>query len=219
MKTKPLLTERHKAQRVDFALEYANPKYDWTKWIFSDEKKFNLDGPDGYRYYWHDLKSESNVKIYSKDHNYRKSVMIWGAISKQGVSKLVEVKPKTKALDYIQILEEGLIPIYGDDDIFQQDGAKCHTAKITKEFFEDNLIEVPTWPSKSPDLSPIENIWGWMSRNVYSEKPAYKDVESLKKAIWKAWDEIPDDLIDKLIDSMPKRLKLVIVNGGNTINY
>ena len=58
-----------------------------------------------------------------------------------------------------------------------------------------------------------------MPRNVYSEKPAYKDLENLKKALWRAWDEIPDDLIDKLIDSMSKRLKLVIVNGGNTINY
>ena len=58
-----------------------------------------------------------------------------------------------------------------------------------------------------------------MPRNVYSEKPAYKDLENFKKELWKAWDEIPDDLIDKLIDSMPKRLKLVIVNGGNTINY
>ena len=68
------------------------------------------------------------------------------------------MKAKTILLDYIQILEDGLFPIYGDDDIFQQDGAKCHTAKITKEFFEDNLIEVSTWPSKSPDLNPIENI-------------------------------------------------------------
>ena len=85
--------------------------------------------------------------------------MVWGAISKQGVSHLIEVKPKTKAPDYIKILQEGLIPIYDDGDIFQQDGAKCHTAKLTKKFLEDNSIICPTWPSKSPDLSPIENIW------------------------------------------------------------
>lgn len=219
MKTKPLLTQKHKDNRITFAREYASVNYNWSKWIFSDEKKFNLDGPDGYRYYWADKSLNENVEIYSKDHNCRKNVMVWGAISKQGVSHLIEVKPKTKAPDYIKILQEGLIPIYDDGDIFQQDGAKCHTAKLTKKFLEDNSIICPTWPSKSPDLSPIENIWGWITNKVYFGNPPYQDIKSLKSAIFQAWDEIPDDLIDSLIESMPGRMLEVIKNNGNPINY
>lgn len=35
----------------------------WKRVIFSDEKKVNLDGPDGLNYYWHDLRNEKEIKM------------------------------------------------------------------------------------------------------------------------------------------------------------
>ena len=120
---------------------------------------------------------------------------------------------------YCELLEEGLIPFYDEGDVFQQDGAPCHSSRETKKFLEDHGIQTVEWPAKSPDLNPIENVWGWMVKDIYFGKPAYKNVEELKTAVFDSWKRIPDSLIDKLIDSMPRRMHKVIENKGKTIDY
>lgn len=56
MKSKPNLTKKHKEARLKFAEEHMHWGDLWQNVIFSDEKKFNFDGPDCYSFYWHDLK-------------------------------------------------------------------------------------------------------------------------------------------------------------------
>lgn len=75
MNEKPKLTEDHKKARVAFAKEYHNYQH-WDKVIFTDEKKWNLDGPDGLRYYWHDLRKEP--RYFSKRNFGGGSLMVWG---------------------------------------------------------------------------------------------------------------------------------------------
>jgi len=50
--------------------------------MLSDEKKLNLDGPDGFKFYWHDLWEEP--KIFSKRQFGDGSVMIWAGVSSNG---------------------------------------------------------------------------------------------------------------------------------------
>ena len=48
------LTIKYKEKRLEYARQYQtmNAK-EWWKVVFSDEKKFNFDAPDGFQKYWH----------------------------------------------------------------------------------------------------------------------------------------------------------------------
>lgn len=57
-----MLKSHHKINRLEFAKQHISWSTEWDSVIFSDEKKFNLDGPDMCNFYWHGLnKSDSLV--------------------------------------------------------------------------------------------------------------------------------------------------------------
>ncbi len=89
--------------------------------------------------------------------------MVWGAMSSAGVGLLCFLKSKVNTAVYQEVLEHFMLPaadqLYGDADfIFQQDLAPAHSAK--------DGIPVLNWPANSPDLNPIENLWGIVKRKM-----------------------------------------------------
>uniref|UniRef100_A0A3P9C525 Tc1-like transposase DDE domain-containing protein n=1 Tax=Maylandia zebra TaxID=106582 RepID=A0A3P9C525_9CICH len=57
----------------------------------------------------------------------------------------------------------------GNDWVFQQHNATVHTAHRTRSFFRENNITLLGHPACSPDLNPIEKLWGWMGREVFTK--------------------------------------------------
>jgi hypothetical protein len=51
-----------------------------------------------------------------------------------------------------------------------QDGAKPHATPMIKKFLRDESIELMDWPAQSPDLNPIENIWGLLKDKLYDRR-------------------------------------------------
>jgi len=122
----PYLLARHKTARIAWArthLEWG--AVNWEKVIFTDEKKFNLDGPDGLSYYWQDLCS--TPEVLSKRQQGGASVMAWGAVSFHGICDLMDTRTTMDAKAYCEILEECLLPFaaetMGENWRLQHDGA------------------------------------------------------------------------------------------------
>jgi transposase len=220
-KSTPKLKKGHIENRLKWASEKIIWDRKWREVIFSDEKKFNLDGPDGNQFYWHDIRKEP--EYYSKQAMGGGSVMVWGGFGYSGKTPLVVINGKQNSQNYIRQLELNLVPfgeeIGGEEWLFQQDNAAIHTAGIVKSWFEANHIRVIDWPAKSPDLNPIENLWGIMVRTVYRNGKQYENVSELKSAIKVCWEEIDDSVLKKLADSMTHRLIEVLKKKGGFIGY
>ena len=87
-----------------------------------------------------------------------------------------------------------------------------HKSKSTQNFLASNSIKVLSWPSQSPDLNPMENVWADLKRRVEIRNP--KNEQELRDAIEIEWENVNTE---NLVNSMGRRLKECIdANGGHT---
>lgn len=218
---KPRLTQRHKNARIAFAEKYKFWEEEFETVIFSDEKKFNLDGPDGHHKYWRDPRNPRQT-CHKRNHGGG-SLMVWAAFGARGKSQICFVPTKMNAEIYADLLENNLIDfageLYGDNWTFQQDNAPVHVARLTKNFLSTHNIPVWEWPAVSPDLNPIEDLWGILSAKVFSRSTQYTTLKELKVAILSEWQNIDIRILKNLVGSMPRRLQQVLIHKGNTISY
>jgi transposase len=224
---KCLLLKKHKNDRLHFVNMYSSfTFFEWKKVIFSDETKINLDGSDGNRKYWRKPSIPGNKYPYIENRKFGGgNIMSWGCITSEGVGKLVRIDSKMTAEKYISILEDGLIEtlekynITFRDTIFMQDNDPKHTAKKTIEWIKYQGITLLSWPSNSPDLNPIENLWNMIKVRIYSRKKYFSNKDELWKIMEEEWYKIPSDYVKKLYISMTRRIHELFKAKGGHIKY
>ena len=88
---------------------------------------------------------------------------------------------------------------------------------LLKEFIRNDVPEVMDWPSNSPNLNPIENLWAIVKGNVERRMP--KNLAELKRFMDEEWRAIPDTVLTNLVGSMKRRCELIIENNGERISF
>lgn len=78
-------------------------------------------------------------------------------------------------------------------------------------------VKVMEWPSMSPDLNPIEHMWGILKRKV--EKRHVSNIQQLRDVIMEEWKRIPATTCAALVNSKPRRIKAMLDNSGAHTKY
>uniref|UniRef100_A0A8C4RNL8 Transposase n=1 Tax=Erpetoichthys calabaricus TaxID=27687 RepID=A0A8C4RNL8_ERPCA len=209
---KPLLSKRHMAARLEFAKRHLKDSQSMRKKIlWSDETKIELFGMNARSHVWRKPGTIPTV-IHGGG-----SIMLWGCFSAAGTGRLVRIKGKMTAAMYRDILDENLLQSaldlrLGRRFIFQQDNDPKHKAKISKEWLQDNSVNVLEWPSQSPDLNPIEHLWRDFKMAVHRRFPS--NLMEFERCCKEEWAKLAKDRCAKLVASYSTRLEAVIAAKG-----
>ena len=156
---KPLLRPANIARRYRWAKEMIKKPLDfWKAVIFSDESSFAQFSCCCRLWMWRSLDQEFRMNRFQPTVKHGDfSVMVWGVIWHDGKSELVVCVGRIISAKYIEILKEGLLPIF-DSAHVDKNHHLFMEAKTIQAWHQENGIQKLWWPSQSPDINPIEHI-------------------------------------------------------------
>ncbi|CAJ0935400.1 unnamed protein product [Ranitomeya imitator] len=98
--------------------------------------------------------------------------------------------------------------------VFQHDNDPKHTARATKEWLRKKHFKVLEWPSQSPDLNPIENLWRELKVRVAKRKA--KNITALEEICMEEWANIPTTVCGNLVKTYRKQIKSGVMTKEET---
>ena len=124
----------------------------------------------------------------------------------------------------ISIYENGLLlsaEQFGFDDTsewwLQEDNDPKHMSNDSKNWKNENNIQLLDCPSYNPDLVPIKNLWSYMNLKVDENKP--RTLNELVKNIKKVWSTLSPELARNLSNRMSNKILQCIESNGDYIMY
>ena len=184
--------------------------------MFADEASFWLKA--GRVRLW----TKRNQKVIQPTTKHSAKLHIWAAFSSMGTFPLCFFRRNMDATFFVNILEWHLIEqaqvFHGQRWFLIQDNDPKHTSRIAKAWMDKNMKKNQReWPSQSPDLNPIENIFCWMKQKLYKDN--FTSLVQLEKRIQEIWDSITPEFLAPYYKSMSHMCRLVVEQNGSKINY
>ena len=222
------LKPEHVQERYQFAKDHIDWTVDdWKRVMFSDESMISRVGSFGRKFYYSDREHKR-----LQPHQVRRmqqggggKMMVWGCITFFGPGDLSRIHGTLNSDLYLDVLKDYVCSSfawYAMDparSIFQQDNSRVHTAASIREWFAKQDFAVLKWPANSPDLNIIEHVWSYMKRRLDQCEKAPQTLDELWECVQDIWTSIPLEFLQKLYDSMPRRMRELLRNKGGHIKY
>ena len=232
------ITQRVANERLLWAIEYKDfTAEDWSYIVFTDE--VSVEKGDNVTDIWVFRRLGERDECLSKHVKPRVrntvSLMLWGCFVGCFRGPLIPLHGQQTAETYIQVLQEYLVPFIMEtlpkngvfDAIFQQDNVPTHKAYITRNYLQHQGFVVMNFPPSSPDMNPIEHLWAALKKELFRRFPDTPDLpggpevvkHALSERLAMVWADIGPDIMNALVDSMPRRVQALIDAKGWYTKY
>ncbi|GFS75169.1 transposable element Tcb2 transposase [Trichonephila clavipes] len=218
--------QQHRTARLQWCREHHNwTEQDWACVLFSDESRFSLSSDCRCQLIWRESGTAyCPENIQEKDRYPTCSIMVWAGIMINGRTRLHVVANGTMTGQ--RYIDEVLLPhvrlfrgAVGDKFVFMDDNAICHRILAVQDCLYSEGIQRLVWPTRSPDLNPIENVWDALGRQVAGRNYPPTNKNTLIRALTEEWDKLPQQLLDNVVQSMVRRVECCIPLHGGHIPY
>jgi len=244
---KPGLRAENITKRLEWALKYKDwTVEDWKRVIWSDESSIWIGVNPRRQWVIRPPGERLNRKYVKKAFKgERVKVMVWACFTGERLGPLVVCdEGGIGAEEYEDIIYDGLFSLVDDllelpedpdtiqvaDEntfLFMHDNAPCHKAAHILEFLKENHVPVMKWPAQSPDLNPIENLWTELKARFHKRflelfSHPSKSLEArylYGEVLQEVWYSQGMELVEALIESMPRRVQAVIDAKGGWTKY
>ena len=211
------IRDANKDKRVVWCQKCLDDKEKFDDVIFTDESTIQLES--------HRRKSFRKKNAPRKlkyRHKHPPKVHVWAGISKRGATCIVMFSGTMNATRYGDILSTSLIPfiraVYPSRHRLYQDNDPKHTSRYIQDYFEKNKINWWKNPAESPDLNPIEKVWGMM-KTFLRDKHKPRNLGELKEGIERFWRTMTPEMCTRYINHLQKVVPDIVAADGEPCGH
>lgn len=224
----PLNSQQRKRRRLQWARLRQNEEIEdesiWQNCLFVDETRISTH-PDNrrVRVWRRPGDSERQRTATGTVQQGGKSVSFWAGIMIGARTPLIPYQGTMTGVMYKMIAIDGYVRPFrinhGRQFIMVDDNAPAHRNGRVDAALQQYDITRLDWPAGSPDLNPIEHAWDALKRSVWNRQPPPQTVAEIRAAAIEEWDRLPQEMLDNLILSMPRRVSACVRARGGVILY
>ena len=219
---KPHLTDKMKLERVGWSKRnLRKPKKRWDSVLYVDEVMFSTKADTTGRLVRRPRgASRTDPKYTRKTWKRPAKQMALCGFTSTG-TRFVHFLPPGESMNskrYTDFLsKQALMHMRTNDLTLLHDRSRVHTSKHSQNFLKENGVKSLLLPPSSPDLNPIENLYGYL-KQLLQQRPT-ATLQQLRAEVRKAWRNLSVEHLHHLSSSMTRRMREVIRLNGEMSDY